>query len=90
MPQTTNKLPAGDTHVIYPGPAGPWSSTRFEAQRIGLEDLTALRCLTTRQPDLAAEIVNRVFRGYDDWESSVARYRDARAALLQAVAGESP
>ena len=23
MPGTTNKLPAGDTHVVFPGPSGP-------------------------------------------------------------------
>ena len=45
MPNTTNKLPAGDTHIVYPGPYGPWSSTRFEAHRIGLEDLAMLRML---------------------------------------------
>ena len=33
-PGTTNKLPAGDTHVAYLGPNGPWPSARFEAHSI--------------------------------------------------------
>jgi hypothetical protein len=28
-------LPAGDTHIAYPGRGGPWSSVRLEAQREG-------------------------------------------------------
>ena len=30
----SNTLPPGDTHVIYPGASGPWSSVRFEAGRV--------------------------------------------------------
>jgi hypothetical protein len=33
-----NFLPAGDTHIVYPGTGGPWSSLRLEAQREGFED----------------------------------------------------
>ena len=40
-PGTENRLPAGDTHVLYPGPDGPWSSVRFEAHRIGLVEQLA-------------------------------------------------
>ncbi|MCH2154151.1 MAG: DUF4091 domain-containing protein [Phycisphaerales bacterium] len=89
MPNTTNKLPAGDTHVVFPGPDGPWSSTRFEAQRIGMEDLQALRELRARDPDLCRELIGRVFRGYDDWEPDVARYRLVRRQLFEALASPS-
>jgi hypothetical protein len=40
-----NFLPAGDTHIVYPDPAGPLSSTRFEATRIGVEDFELLGML---------------------------------------------
>lgn len=86
QPNTNNKLPAGDTHVIYPGPYGPWSSTRFEAHRIGLEDLTMLRIVQAANPERAAALIEQVFRGYDDWEASVESYRATRAQLLSATA----
>ena len=86
QPNTTNKLPAGDTHIIYPGPDQPWSSTRFEAHRIGLEDLAMLRTVQKNNPSAAAEIIKQVFRNYDDWESSVDVYRRARGKLLKAAA----
>lgn len=86
QPNTTNKLPAGDTHVVYPGPHGPWSSTRFEAHRIGLEDLALLRILAAEDPAAAETLIEQVFRGYDDWETSVERYRATRAQLMVATA----
>ncbi|MBG83783.1 MAG: hypothetical protein CMJ40_04455 [Phycisphaerae bacterium] len=86
MPNTTNKLPAGDTHVVFPGPDGPWSSTRLEAQRIGMEDLAALKSLKRRDPQAAEAIVGRIFRGYDDWEPDVEAYRSVRAELFSQAA----
>ena len=88
MPGTTNKLPAGDTHVVFPGPKGPWSSTRLEAQRIGMEDLSALRSLRRSDPEAADAMVAQLFRGYDDWEPDVEAYRAVRATLLRQVALE--
>ena len=88
MPGTTNKLPAGDTHVVFPGPEGPWSSTRFEAQRIGLEDLAALRFLQKTDPEECQALIDKVFRGYDDWEDDVQVYRDHRRILLETVAAQ--
>jgi hypothetical protein len=86
QPNTKNKLPAGDTHVIYPGPFGPWSSTRFEAHRIGLEDLAMLRIVQAADPERAATLIQQVFRSYDDWEASTEAYRATRAQLLSASA----
>ena len=43
-----NRLPAGDTHIVYPGDDGPWSSLRLEAQREGIEDYELLRMLAQR------------------------------------------
>ncbi len=86
MPGTTNKLPAGDTHVVFPGPKGPWSSTRLEAQRIGMEDLAALKSLRSSDPDAVDALIADVFRGYDDWEPDVGAYRSVRAQLLRKAA----
>ncbi len=81
-----NYLPAGDTHVVYPGEDGPWSGQRFEAHRIGMEDAEMLRVLKRREPELAAEIIGQVFRAYDDYETEVAKYREARRRLIEALA----
>jgi hypothetical protein len=85
QPNTTNKLPAGDTHIIYPGIDGPWSSQRFEAHRIGMEDRELLLQLKQKNPSLAADVIDQVFRAANDYETSVAVYRHARRKLLLAL-----
>ena len=86
-PGTNNQLPAGDTHIIYPGPGQPWSSTRFEAQRIGCEDRELLRQLDAKDPALCRRLIASVFRGYNDYETDVSAYRLAKRKLLAAIAG---
>lgn len=78
-------LPAGDTNVLYPGEGGPWSGTRFEAHRIGMEDAEMLRMLARRDPAAARRITATAFRGFDDYEKDPARYREARRALIKAL-----
>lgn len=87
-PGTKNKLPAGDTHVIYPHPSGDpsiLSSLRLEAHRIGLEDHGLLEALRKRNTVLADTLTERVFRAYDDYATSPAAYRATRRALLEAL-----
>jgi hypothetical protein len=89
MPGTDNRLPAGDTHVLYPGIDGPWSGVRFEAHRIGLEDRALLGQL---RPMDSAAIIDRVYHAADEYEADVQAYRQAKQALLQAVSasGDTP
>ncbi len=61
-----NFLPAGDSHVVYPGKDAPLSGQRFEAQRIGMEDAELLRLLMEHDRATAETIVARVFRKFDD------------------------
>jgi hypothetical protein len=89
-PGTKNKLPAGDTHVVYPLPSGDpgiLSSLRLEAHRIGLEDHELLEALREHDSALADTLTERVFRAYDDFETSPVAYRAARRALLEALSG---
>lgn len=83
--EPNNRLPAGDSHIVFPGPGGPWSGQRFEAHRIGLEDRECLRALRARDPRRADAIVGSVLRGFDDYTTSVADYRAARRKLLEAA-----
>jgi hypothetical protein len=83
-----NFLPAGDSHVIYPGKDGPLSGQRFEAHRIGMEDAELLRQLKTRAPDQAQTIITRVFRAFDDYDKDVPAYRAAKRELLTVLTPE--
>jgi len=78
-----NQLPAGDTHIIYPGPEGPWSSVRLEAQREGTEDYELLRKLKERDPKAANAIIRKAFRGFDKYTKNVKTFRAARKELLE-------
>ncbi|KHF32795.1 hypothetical protein CM49_04978 [Paenibacillus sp. P1XP2] len=46
------RVPAGDTHIVYPGPDGPLLSMRLEAMRAGVEDYELLRTLRIMTPSL--------------------------------------
>ena len=82
-----NCLPAGDTHIIYPGTGGPYSSLRLEAQREGTEDFELFRKLKDRDPKAANPIIRRAFRGFDNYTRNVKTFRSARKQLLERVAG---
>ena len=84
-----NFLPAGDSHVVYPGKEGPLSGQRFEAQRIGMEDAELLRLLAAHDPARTQAIIARVFRAFDDYETDLAAYRAAKRELLIALSRES-
>lgn len=78
-----NFLPAGDTHIIYPGDNGPLSSVRFEAHRIGAEDYELLEQLRAKEPQQTDKLVSRLFRSYTDYEISVRKYRKVKQQLLK-------
>ena len=48
-----------------------------------------LEALKEKAPEAAEKIVEKVFRGYCDFEKSVERYREARRELLEAVTEEA-
>jgi hypothetical protein len=48
----SDTLPPGDTHVIYPGSAGPLNSIRWEIERESLEDFEYLHLLTAKMADV--------------------------------------
>jgi hypothetical protein len=80
-----NKLPAGDTHIVYPGADGPWSSMRFEAEREGCEDYELLLALARKNRKAADRIARQVFRGFADYTEDVAVFRKAHLQLLSAL-----
>ena len=80
-----NSLPAGDTHIVYPGNKEPWSSLRLEAQREGFEDYELLKRLKAVEPRAADQIIYKVIRGFDDYTKDTGVFRSARKALLNAL-----
>jgi hypothetical protein len=81
-----NFLPAGDTHIVYPGADGPLSSIRFESHRIGVEDFEMLTDLGARNPEAAEKLTGQLFRTYTDYETEVGIYRKVRKELLRRLA----
>lgn len=78
-----NFLPAGDTHIVYPGKEGPLSSIRFEAHRLGIEDYELLQQLKKSNTKQHLKLVNKLFRSYTDYNLSVSDYRKTKSKLLK-------
>lgn len=76
-------LPAGDTHLIYPGTDGPWISARFEAERESAEDYELLKKLSETNKPLADEICDSVFHSFKDVEYDVNKFTAAKRRLLE-------
>lgn len=95
------ELPPGDTHVIYPGSAGPIDSIRWEIQREGLEDFEYLWLLESKTAALkkrlapsaawldprrrAMELCRRVAPAIAECERDPARILDARKAIADEI-----
>ncbi len=82
---STIVLPAGDTHMVYPGTDGPWMSIRLEAQRESAEEYELLRKLAETNKPLADEICETVFRSFCDVEYNIAKFEANRRRLIEAV-----
>jgi hypothetical protein len=78
-------LPAGDTHIMYPGDGAPWMSARLEAQRASAEEYELLCALAAKDKAKADEICLSVCREFDDVEYDVRKFRAARTALIRAL-----
>ncbi len=77
-----NFLPAGDTHIVYPGKNGPLSSVRFESHRMGIEDYDLLQMLKTKDLKEYNKLINKLFRSYTDYNLSISNYRKTKKKLL--------
>ena len=78
-------LPAGDTHVIYPGKGEPWMSIRLEAERESAEEYELLCELAKKDKVKADAICESVFRSFKDVEYDVNRFLSVKRELLEAL-----
>ena len=81
-------LPAGDAHIVYPGPDGPWRSLRFEAQRGGAEDCELLRLLQQTDPDEVRALTQEVCASSTRYTASGEVLLAARRRLLEGLEHE--
>ena len=78
-------LPPGDSHIVYPGDDGPWSSVRFEAMAAGIEDYELLRAVAEQDEKLADEICTQLVRTFTDYDATVDGFNAAHLKLLEAA-----
>ena len=83
----TNFLPAGDTHILYPGEKEAWISLRYEAQRLGAEDYEALNVYGKQDAEAARKLVFKHFPAMNTGPRDGASYWQARHDLLAAASG---
>lgn len=85
MASANNYLPAGDTHIIYPGKEGPLSSIRFESHRLGIEDYDLLQRLKNSNETKYNKLVSRLFRSYTDYDLNISDYRKVKKKLIKVI-----
>lgn len=81
----TSHLPAGDSHLVYPGDDGPWGSVRLENHAYGAQEYELFRILEKKEPEKAHAICDSMVRGFDDFEKDTEKMEQARTALLEAL-----
>lgn len=81
----SNHLPAGDTHIVYPGNNEPWLSMRLEQMRAGAEDFELLSLLAKKDSKRADEIVGECFFAFDKCISNAEEFDITHKKLLKAL-----
>ena len=76
-----DRLPPGDTHVIYPGKDGPLDSIRWEIQLQSIEDYEYLHLLAAK----TAEVRKRL-GGAADWVRPDRRARELARQVVPSIA----
>ena len=82
---SNNYLPAGDTHIIYPGKNGPLSSLRFESQRLGIEDYEILEIFKSINPSKHSRFIKKLFINYTDYSLSINKYMRIKRRVLKSI-----
>lgn len=78
-------LPAGDTHLIYPGNGEPYMSMRLENHREGIEEYELLNYLGKRNRSKTDALCNQVFKEFNKVEHDMNKFRENKRRLLEAL-----
>lgn len=76
-------LPAGDTHLIYPGDGMPYMSMRLEAHREGIEEYEIFKAVAAKNKNIADDICNRCFKSFNKAEFDMNKFRQVRRDLFR-------
>lgn len=82
----TTKLPAGDTHILYPLGGRVIGSMRTEVTKCGTEDYELLSALAKRDKAAADELCSVVFRAFNDCDNDPAVFDELHDRLVAAYA----
>lgn len=77
------RVPAGDTHVVYPGKNGPLMSIRLEAMRAGVEDYELFRQLAAHNKQLADDIAASCMSSFTEVVTDTDAFDAAHRRLLE-------
>ncbi len=78
-------LPAGDSHLVYPGDDGPWSSMRLENHCFGAQDYELFSILAGKDEAEAQSLCDSMVRAFDDLAEDPAVMEEPRIRLLEAL-----
>jgi hypothetical protein len=78
-------LPAGDSHIIYPGEGAPWLSMRLEAHRASACDYELLALLAKKDKIKADAICARGFKSFNKVEYKAATFEAVLEELYEAL-----
>jgi hypothetical protein len=97
-----DRLPPGDSFIVYPGSEGPLDSIRWEMMREGIQDYEEFRLLAEKTRGVmqrlgkaasdvnprqrSDEICRRIVASFSDYEKDAAAFRSARRMLLEEIA----
>ena len=79
------RYPAGNSFVVYPGDKSPWYAVRGHSQRTGAEDYELFNLLGQKDHDKAIALIEKVCRGFDDYNPSAELLDEVRHELLEAI-----
>jgi hypothetical protein len=78
-----NDWPGGDAYIIYPGKGKFYPSIRLAAMRDGIRDYDLLKMVSASNPALAGKLVDSIVLGLDNYNTSIANFRDVRKQMLE-------
>ena len=79
-------FPCGDSFMVYPGTDGPWLGTRFEAWRMGAEDMELLCLLQEKDPAKADSLIGKLFTDNQHYNADPSHFESVYEELLDALA----
>ena len=76
-------LPAGDTHIVYPGIGEPLRSPRFMQMMCGIEDYEILRSISEADKATADGLCRRAMRSFIEYTTDVEAFDALQKELVE-------